>query len=251
MHSATEAKPSQAATVDKTGQRVQEMFAQIAPRYDLMNHVLSLGIDIRWRKQVLKRLRFDGQLPVLDCCTGTGDLALMIAQHARGRFAVTGTDFCGPMLELASKKHLAKHADLDVKFTEADSQQLPFEEASFQAVTCAFGLRNVQDTSRGLREMIRVCAPGGQVGVLEFSKPTLPGLKQVYQAYFKHVLPRVGQAVAKNDQSAYEYLPNSVMDFPSGQALAEVMTEAGLTEVQVYPLTFGVASLYVGMRPSH
>jgi demethylmenaquinone methyltransferase / 2-methoxy-6-polyprenyl-1,4-benzoquinol methylase len=234
--------------VDKTGSRVQEMFAQIAPRYDLMNHLLSLGIDILWRKRTVRELRLDGDLPILDCCTGTGDLALMLAKRVAGRVDVVGTDFCAPMLQLAKKKHETSESGFPVRFLEADTQLLPFSDSAFQAVTVAFGLRNVQDTDVGLRELTRVCAPGGQVAVLEFSKPTIPGLKHIYQAYFKHVLPRVGQSLAKNQQSAYEYLPNSVLEFPCGQALADRMQAVGLRDVRVIPLTFGVATLYVGER---
>lgn len=239
---------TEAMKVDKTGSRVREMFAQIAPRYDLMNHLLSLGIDILWRKRTVRELRLDGKLPILDCCTGTGDLALMLAQRMAGRVEVVGTDFCAPMLQLAKKKHEESASGYAVRFLEADTQSLPFNDAAFQTVTVAFGLRNVQDTDVGLRELTRVCAPGGQVAVLEFSQPTLPGLKHVYQAYFKHVLPRVGQRLAKNEQSAYEYLPNSVLEFPCGQALADRMQAAGLRDVRVLPLTFGVATLYVGER---
>ena len=248
MNTASQARSTEPRAVDKRGDRVQEMFAQIAPRYDLMNHLLSLGIDISWRKQVLRRLRLNQDLPILDCCTGTGDLALMLAKKMEGRVKVYGTDFCAPMLKLASQKHQAKHAKLPLEFIEADSQQLPFDDSMFQAVTVAFGLRNVQDTDRGIQEMIRVCAPDGQVAVLEFSQPTLPGFKQVYQAYFRHVLPRIGQAFAKNNQDAYDYLPNSVLEFPSGQALADRMEHAGLKNVTIRPLTCGVASLYIGDR---
>lgn len=234
--------------VDKTGSRVREMFAQIAPRYDLMNHLLSLGIDILWRKRTVRELRLDMDLPILDCCTGTGDLALMLSERVSGRVEVIGTDFCGPMLQIARRKFSASDREFPVRFLEADTQALPFDDATFQTVTVAFGLRNVQDTDAGLRELTRVCAPGGQVAVLEFSKPTVPGLKQLYQAYFKHVLPRVGQKLAKNKESAYEYLPNSVLEFPCGQALADRMLAVGLKNVRFMPLTFGVATLYVGER---
>jgi demethylmenaquinone methyltransferase/2-methoxy-6-polyprenyl-1,4-benzoquinol methylase len=149
------------------------------------------------------------------------------------------------MLEHAERKR--KAAGLEgVEFQEADSMALPFEDDYFQAVTCAFGLRNIQDTEQGLREMARVCKPGGQVGILEFSHPTAPVLKQSYQAYFRYVLPRIGQAVASNDQSAYEYLPNSVREFPSGQALADVMQQCGYSNVKLFPMTLGVATLYLG-----
>jgi demethylmenaquinone methyltransferase/2-methoxy-6-polyprenyl-1,4-benzoquinol methylase len=234
--------------VDKSGERVRDMFAQIAPRYDLMNHVLSLGIDIRWRRRVLRELRLDGSLPILDCCTGTGDLALLLAEKVGGRVKVIGSDFCAPMLELARQKHQQQHPELPLEFIEADAQQLPFPDHSFQAVTVAFGLRNVQDTDKGLRELTRVCAPGGQVAVLEFSTPSFPGIKQAYQAYFRHVLPRIGQRFAKNDKGAYEYLPNSVIEFPSGRALASRMEQAGLSSIAIHTLTCGVASLYVGEK---
>ncbi len=232
--------------VDKTGDRVRDMFAQIAPRYDLLNHVLSLGIDIRWRKKVARKLRLDQNLPILDCCTGTGDLALVLANRVGGRVEVFGSDFCRPMLDIAEEKHRRLASKFPVRFVEADAQNLPFADESFQAVTVAFGLRNVQDTQRGLQEMTRVCAPGGQVAVLEFSRPTLPGLKQAYQFYFKNVLPRLGQAVARNNHNAYDYLPNSVMEFPCGQALADRMSDCGLVNVEWIPFTFGVATLYVG-----
>ena len=234
--------------VDKSGERVQQMFAEIAPRYDLLNHTLSLGIDISWRKRVLRELRLDRDLPVLDCCTGTGDLALMLAKRVAGRVKIFGTDFCAPMLELARKKHASGLAQLPLEFIEADTQHLPFADGQFQAVTVAFGLRNVQDTQAGLREMLRVCAPGGQVLVLEFSEPTWPGFRQLYHFYFKYVLPRIGQALSRNRHDAYSYLPESVRQFPSGQALADLMQSAGLTNVRVKPLTFGIASIYVGDR---
>lgn len=239
-----------ASKVDKDGQRVREMFSQIAPRYDFMNHFLSLGIDIRWRKRVLKELRLDGDLPILDCCTGTGDLALMLSKRVAGRVEVVGSDFCAPMLAIAQEKHQRQIPDAPVKFLEADSQDLPFPDQSFQAVTVAFGLRNVQDTRLGLREMLRVCAAGGQVCVLEFSKPTMPVFKQMYEAYFRTILPRIGQTFAKNNRDAYEYLPNSVAEFPSGQALVDLMEQAGLSNVKTTSLTCGIATIYLGDRPA-
>lgn len=236
--------------LDKTGQRVRRMFSEIAPRYDLMNHVLSLGIDIRWRRRTVRELRLDGVEPILDCCTGTGDLALMLAERVGARARVIGTDFCFPMLERARRKQPATlgAAAANVAFVEADTQALPFDDATFQAVTVAFGLRNVEDTELGLREMTRVCRPGGQVAVLEFSQPTVPGFRQLYSAYFKHVLPRIGQSIARNRQDAYDYLPASVSEFPCGEALAELMRGVGLRAVRYIPLTFGIATLYVGER---
>ena len=232
--------------VDKSGQRVQEMFRQIAPRYDAMNHLLSLNIDRYWRSQAVKRLRINNDKPILDTCTGTGDLAIAIARKAPKSIDVVGSDFCYAMLEIArDKRDDQTHR---VNFLEADSQSLPFPDDTFQCVTVAFGLRNVADTDRGLREMTRVCSPGGQVMVLEFSRPYLLGLRQLYGFYFSQVLPRVGQFFARNNKSAYEYLPQSVAQFPDGQALADRMTAAGLTDVKFTPLTVGVATIYEGTK---
>ena len=236
--------------LDKSNARVREMFRQIAPRYDLMNHLLSMNIDKHWRNCVVKRLDFRSGVPVLDVCTGTGDLAIAMSKRAPADVEVVGSDFCNAMLKIARGKKLAlKGASAPIDFFEADSQRLPFSADRFQCVTVAFGLRNVADTDLGLREMIRVCRPGGQVIVLEFSKPTLFGLKHLYQFYFRHVLPRIGQWFARNDKSAYEYLPESVGKFPDGQALVDRMTKAGLEQVHFKPLTFGVCTIYEGKKP--
>ncbi|PAY20643.1 bifunctional demethylmenaquinone methyltransferase/2-methoxy-6-polyprenyl-1,4-benzoquinol methylase UbiE [Rhodopirellula sp. SM50] len=238
-----------AGELDKSNARVREMFRQIAPRYDLMNHLLSLNIDKYWRSQAVKRLRLIPGVPALDVCTGTGDLAIAIADAAPDGVEVVGSDFCYAMLEIARRKRVAGSRSESIDFLEADSQQLPFASDRFQCVTVAFGLRNVADTDRGLREMTRVCRAGGQVMVLEFSKPTLPGLRQTYNFYFKHILPRVGQWFARNNKSAYSYLPDSVSRFPDGQALADRMQAAGLTDVKFTPLTFGVCTIYEGTKP--
>lgn len=242
--------PETVAGVDKSNARVQEMFRQIAPRYDAMNHVLSMNVDRYWRRRAVRQLNLEPNLPVLDTCTGTGDLALAIAKAAPAGVDVVGSDFCNAMLEIARDKRVSLPSERrDVDFIEADSQALPFSDDHFQCVTVAFGLRNVADTDIGLREMVRVCRPGGQVLILEFSRPTMIGLKQFYNFYFKHILPRIGQLFARNDKSAYEYLPESVGQFPDGQALADRMVVAGLTDVSFTPLTFGVATLYVGLKP--
>lgn len=236
-------------TLDKSSERVRDMFAQIAPRYDLLNHVLSLNIDKRWRAKTLKKLNLVPGDPVLDVCTGTGDLALAISRKLGEKTEVVGTDFCPQMLDIARKKQSKTIPEHELRFLEADTQNLPFTDSYFQCVSVAFGLRNVNDTLKGLREMIRVTKPGGTVAVLEFSKPTMIGLKQLYNTYFQYVLPRIGQAMAKNDRSAYEYLPQSVQQFPSGEALASVMREAGLQDVQMLPMTLGVVTLYSGSKP--
>ena len=231
--------------LDKSGMRVREMFRQIAPRYDAMNHLLSLNVDRYWRWRAVKRLRFQSSVPILDTCTGTGDLAIAIQRRAPESVAVVGSDFCHAMLQIGRNKV----PDGRIGFVEADSQALPFPSDTFGCVTVAFGLRNVADTDQGIREMARVCRPGGQVLILEFSQPTFWGLRQIYGFYFRHVLPRIGQWFAKNDKSAYEYLPESVGQFPEGQALADRMIAAGLLDVCYTPMTFGVATIYEGNVP--
>ena len=227
------------------------MFRQIAPRYDAMNHLLSLSVDRYWRRKTVQALRLQENVPVLDVCTGTGDLALGIARRSGSSARVVGTDFCYAMLEIARRKSQRRLAATQrIDFIEADAQALPFSHDKFQCVTVAFGLRNVADTDAGLREMMRVCRPGGQVVVLEFSRPTLPGLRQAYSFYFRHVLPRVGQWLARNDKSAYQYLPESVGEFPCGQELADRMAAVGLQHVEFQPLTFGVVTLYQGSKPA-
>ena len=255
MTSTMSAPSAHETPVDKSGNRVRDMFRQLAPRYDTMNHLLSMNIDRYWRSAAVKALRIQGSAPILDVCTGTGDLALAIEKHTAGRISVVGSDFCGAMLRIAHKKQVAitardthRHG---VHFVEADSQSLPFSDDQFQCVTVAFGLRNVANTDRGLAEMMRVCQPGGQVLVLEFSKPTFPGFRQVYGFYFDKVLPRVGNALARNDKEAYRYLQKSVGQFPDGQALADRMTAIGLQNVTYTPLTFGVATIYQGFKPSN
>lgn len=234
--------------VDKSGERVRRMFGEIAGRYDALNHLLSLGIDKYWRWRTVRKARPTGSLPILDVCTGTGDLALAYHRAASGEAAVIGADFCHPMLVVGRQKQVRRQLEQGLVFVEADTQQLPFPSESFQIVSVAFGLRNVADTDRGLAEMTRVCAPGGQVVVLEFSMPRWQPFRAVYAWYFRHVLPRIGQALARNRQSAYNYLPESVSEFPSGEALAQRMRTAGLSRVDYYPLTLGVATLYVGRK---
>lgn len=240
---------SETATVDKSGERVRRMFAEIAPRYDLLNHVLSLNIDRYWRWKTLKLLRLQSGIPFLDVCTGTGDLAIAASRSLRAETEVVGSDFCAEMLDFARKKQ-SKLAEPrpNLRFVEADTMELPFADGFFQAVSVAFGLRNVADTKAGLEEMKRVCRDGGTVAILEFSKPNLIGLKQLYEFYFKSVLPRVGNSVAKNSSEAYQYLPQSVSEFPSGEQLATVLREVGLKNVQWRPMTFGVVTLYTGTK---
>ena len=234
--------------VDKTNNRVQKMFGQIAPRYDRMNHLLSMNVDRYWRWRTVRMLRPAGESPILDICTGTGDLAIAFYRKTKGRIPVVGSDFCPEMLDVGKLKKERLGANGNLTFVEADAQQLPFDDDHFQIVSVAFGLRNVADTDRGLQEMARVCEPGGQVAVLEFSMPTWQPFKSIYGFYFRHILPRIGQWLARNESSAYHYLPESVGEFPAGQQLADRMREAGLSDVRWVPLTFGVATLYIGRK---
>lgn len=236
--------------VDKSPERVRRMFGQIAPRYDFLNHLLSLGIDHYWRWRTVRRVRPEGSLPILDVCTGTGDLALAYDRAAGRRIAIVASDFCHEMLEIGRQKAAKAGAAERITFLEADAQSLPLPSDEFQIVSVAFGLRNVSDTDRGLAEMVRVAAPGGRVAVLEFSSPTWQPFRAIYSWYFRHVLPRIGQLIARNSTAAYEYLPESVGQFPQGEALAERMRNAGLVDVRCYSLTLGVATLYVGAKPA-
>jgi demethylmenaquinone methyltransferase/2-methoxy-6-polyprenyl-1,4-benzoquinol methylase len=237
--------------LDKREVRIRRMFGQIAPWYDFLNHLLSLNIDKRWRDRTARLVppgpASDG--PILDLCTGTGDLALTYDRDAKGAVPIVGADFSHEMLVRAVKKAAAAGAADRVKFVEADAQALPFSDDTFQLVTIAFGLRNVTDTDRGLHEMVRVTRPGGRVAVLEFSKPRNPVLGRLYLWYFRYVLPLVGQLISRSAESAYRYLPASVLSFPDYDRLADRMRAAGLTEVQYRSFTFGVATLYVGVKP--
>jgi demethylmenaquinone methyltransferase/2-methoxy-6-polyprenyl-1,4-benzoquinol methylase len=225
------------------------MFGSIAGRYDFLNHLLSLNIDRSWRRFTTRTVPPVPGVPVLDCCTGTADLALEYDRASGGGSPVVGSDFCRPMLALGLKKARKTGADARVVLVEGDTLALPFPSDTFGVVTVAFGLRNVSDTAGGLDEMIRVARPGGTVAVLEFSKPTGPVLGRLYLAFFRHVLPRVGQTIAPNDDDAYSYLPASVLEFPEGQALLDLMAARGLGSLRMHRLTLGVATLYVGVKP--
>ncbi len=239
--------------VDKSEERIRQMFGEISPRYDFLNHFLSGGTDWYWRWRTVRAAAPRGTAPILDVCTGTGDLALAYWKKGRGTVPVVGADFTQEMLVIADKKGAKPQAsaradEVSLVFLRADTQRLPFADAQFQIVCVAFGLRNVTDTARGLAEMIRVCQPGGRVVVLEFSLPSNRLLRGIYTWYFRNVLPRIGQLLARNSQSAYNYLPASVSEFPYGERLANLMKECGLSSVSYSPLTFGVATLYIGNK---
>ncbi len=234
--------------LDKREVRIRRMFGQIAPWYDFLNHALSLNIDRRWRTktaQLVPPLADAG--PILDMCTGTGDLALAYDRAAKGSVPIVASDFCHEMLVRAIPK--AAHASGRIRFVEADAQALPFPNDTFQIVTVAFGLRNVTDTDRGLAEMVRVAKPGGRIAILEFSKPRNRVFGPLFTFYFRHVLPRVGQLLSRSAENAYKYLPESALRFPDYDALADKMRNHGLIDVNYVPFTFGIATLYVGAKP--
>lgn len=235
--------PDDTQQVDKSAQRVQKMFGEIAPQYDRMNHLLSMNVDRWWRRVTVRKLTPKPGDRILDVCTGTGDLALAFHRYMGGQAEVIGTDFCEEMLEYARQKPVSKGR---VDFSQADAQALPFEDDSFDIVTVAFGLRNVEDTQRGLRELTRVCRPGGKIGILEFTTPRRWPIRPAYSWYFRNVLPKIGQHLAKNNTAAYDYLPQSVGEFPSYEVLTEQMLQAGMVKAEFQPLTFGIATLYIG-----
>ncbi len=237
--------------VDKSGARVRDMFAQIARRYDFLNHLLSLNVDRLWRRRVVKTVPAEGDAPILDLCAGTGDLALAYFKATGGKVPIVAADFCREMLLIGQKKVVKAGASETIDFVEADALSLPFENDKFQIVCVAFGLRNVSDTDQALREMIRVCQGGGRVAVLEFSHPRWRPMRKMYQWYFHKVLPRIGQWFSRSRHDAYNYLPQSVGEFDCGEALARRMEKAGLESVRFDPLfPLGVATLYVGNKPA-
>ena len=221
------------------------MFAGIAGRYDLLNHLLSGNIDKRWRRLVARTLGsslVEGAR-VLDVACGTGDLSLVL--EGAGEARVVGLDFCRPMLEIARRK--AESGARPVPFIEGDALRLPFADCSFDVVTIAFGLRNLSSVEDGLRELRRILKPSGRIAVLEFSEPVVPGFRALFRFYFTRVLPRIGGLVS-GSRGAYEYLPDSVSKFPDQKRLAGLMREAGFEDVAYKNLTGGIAALHTGAR---
>ena len=235
-------------TDSEHARRVREMFAGIANRYDMLNHLLSGNTDRRWRRLVAERLggalRAGGAV-ALDVACGTGDLSLALAEKTGAR--VIGTDFCRPMLEIAARKAAAANAS-EIPFVEGDALRLPFADSSFDAVTIAFGLRNLSSVEGGLKELWRVLKPRGRAAILEFSTPVVPGFRAVFKFYFTRVLPAIGGMIS-GSRGAYEYLPDSVSRFPDQKRLAAMMREAGFEEVEYQNLTGGIAALHLGTRP--
>jgi len=228
---------------------VQRMFAAIAHRYDFLNHFLSLSTDKQWRRIAVDKvadLRLPSVAPVcIDLCTGTGDLA--IAVHRRLGVTVIASDFCHPMLQRAAAKIRTVGFETGIQAVGADALALPFPEASFDVATMAFGLRNLEDPARGLLEVRRILKPGGAAIILEFSKPVVPVFRQVFNFYFRNVLPQLGAAIS-GDKAAYRYLPDSVAMFPSQDELAGLMRLAGFADVAYRNLYGGIAALHWGVN---
>jgi demethylmenaquinone methyltransferase/2-methoxy-6-polyprenyl-1,4-benzoquinol methylase len=225
---------------------VRDMFSGIARRYDLLNHILSANIDKRWRRLVSEKLRNvldDEKAIVLDVACGTGDLSIELQSKAKAR--IVGTDFCRPMLTIAK----TKTADLgfSVPYVEGDALGLSFADESFDAVTIAFGLRNLANFQDGLTELHRILKKGGKLAILEFSSPVVPGFRQLFNFYFTSILPRIGGAVS-GSRGAYEYLPDSVSKFPDQKNLAEMIRRTGFAEVEYRNLTGGIAALHLGTK---
>jgi demethylmenaquinone methyltransferase/2-methoxy-6-polyprenyl-1,4-benzoquinol methylase len=218
------------------------MFAGIAGRYDLLNHVLSMNIDKRWRKFVRNKLQDildDQNAVVLDVACGTGDLAIELRNNAKAK--IIGSDFCRPMLTIAREKAA------DIPFVEGDAMGLPFYDGKFDAVTIAFGLRNLPNFEDGLRELCRILKPGGRLAILEFSSPIVPGFRGLFNFYFTRILPRVGGMVS-GSRGAYEYLPDSVSKFPDQKGLSSMMSAAGFNAIDYTNLTGGIAACHIGTK---
>ncbi len=236
--------------VDKTPGRIRQMFGEIAPWYDFLNHFLSLNVDQRWRRRVVRLTASDLRSghPILDVCTGTGDLALAYHRYCGAAVPIVACDFCHPMLVRATQKALRRGAA--IPWIEADAQRLPFPANTFQLVTVAFGLRNISDFDQGIAEMVRVLQPGGRLAILEFATPRTLLLRQVYLAYFRYILPLIGQCLARNRHAAYRYLPESVLQFPEYEGLLQHLRRHGLVEEQYIPFSGGIAVLYLARKPT-
>lgn len=226
-------------------EQVRSMFNDIAYRYDFLNHFLSAGIDISWRKKVRKYLSTFQPKQILDVATGTGDLAIELSKLKPER--ITGIDIADEMLEVGREKLKNKKLDHLIELQSGDSENLQFEDETFDAVTVAFGVRNYENLQKGLKDMCRVMKTGGHVAILEFSKPKKFPFRQIYNSYFKYILPGFGKMISKHSE-AYTYLPDSVQKFAEDEAFLEEMKKAGYKGAAQKRLTFGIATLYTGTK---
>ena len=244
MHQPKEVKPYTEG--DPKKKQVSTMFNRIAPYYDVLNRVLSLGIDTVWRKKAILSIKEQHPKLILDVATGTADVAIETVRRLDPD-QVIGIDISNEMLEVGRKKIKKKGLDPIIELQEGDSENLPFPDNTFDAVTVAFGVRNFENLEKGLQEMQRVLKPGGQLAVLEFSRPTLFPFKQLFNTYFKYILPTIGRLTSK-DPKAYRYLYESVQAFPDGADFVQILQNTGYTENQCKPLTLGICSLYRGKK---
>ena len=233
------------AAPDKAPDRIAGMFDAIAPRYDLLNRVLSAGIDRRWRARAIGALQLTGCETLLDVCTGTADVAL--EGRRRGAARVVGIDFAGAMLSLGLKKIRAAGEAARIALVRGDAMQLPVPDASADAATVAFGIRNVQRPEVACAEMARALRRGGRLAILEFGVPRIPGVSTLYLWYFEHLLPLVGRVISGH-RAAYSYLPASVGTFPPPPEFMKILRQAGFDDVRVVPLTFGIVYLYTARK---
>ncbi len=232
---------------DRSGKKEQvaRMFDSISGNYDFLNHFLSLGIDIRWRKKAVKLLTAGKPKLILDVATGTGDFAVETLKLNPDK--VIGVDISEGMLEVGRKKMKERGYDAKIELLSGDSENLPFEENKFDAVVVAFGVRNFENLEKGIAEMYRVLKPGGRMVVLEFSKPRMFPFKQFYNFYFNFILPKIGKLISR-DPAAYTYLPESVQAFPDGDHFVNILNRLGFKETVCKPLTLGISSLYTGIK---
>jgi len=218
------------------------MFAGIAGRYDLANHLLSGGVDYYWRRVLTRMVKAFAPKDVLDLATGSGDVAFKLRDRLGAQVPVTGLDFCEPMLEEAREKKKAKPEYADLEFSFGDCMELPLEDGCVDAVTISFGVRNFEDRQKGLKEILRVLRPGGRLYILEFSQPD-PWFRPIYYCYLKYILPRVA-ALATGDKSAYDYLAGTIENFPTKEALTEQLKLAGFATVVATGLTFSIVAIH-------
>lgn len=226
-------------------EQVAEMFNNISQRYDFLNHFLSLGIDILWRKKAIRLLKPDAPKQILDVATGTGDFALEALKLNPDR--VVGVDISAGMLEMGKIKMKKKGVDHIIDMQMGDSEKLLFDDNTFDATIVAFGVRNFENLKKGLQDMHRVVKPGGKTVIIEFSRPKYFPMKQLYHFYFKSILPIIGRMISK-DKAAYTYLPESVDAFPDGEKFLNILKEVGYKKTACIPLTFGISSIYIGQK---
>ncbi len=240
----SEVKPYRDSSAGKKEQ-VAEMFNSIAPKYDFLNHTLSFGIDKLWRRKAIRLISDKKPAAILDVATGTGDFA--IAALKSGARKVTGIDISKEMVAVGQGKIKKMGLSDRIELMTGDSEAIQFPDSTFDAATVAFGVRNFENLSKGLDELFRVLNPGGTICILEFSKPRQPIVRFGYQIYSRYLMPWIGRLVS-GDKSAYTYLPESVMEFPDGDKFIIFMQESGFVQIQEYRLTFGIATIYTGVK---